>query len=206
MESISGDSTTFNFDYTQFFNPSIRADPGKYYFWKTGGKCERVTCLPTSVGILLLERRIREKASKQLNVTTHRARKRKIGGNLGSILFFSFAQLFPCIMICSFEEKYSPQKAVTRSWHTSTQEFIYFQFYMNRISFKETVPVYTQGIFPHTNNTAYPSPEWPFISNRLARLFQGYSSDLNGAEVMRPPSLPLSLGYCQSLQSMPSGL
>lgn len=74
-----------------------------------------VTCLPTSVGILLLERRLRQRASKQLNVTTQSQKdKIRLGGNLGNILYFFLAKIFSCIMLCSFEGKYSSQKAVTR--------------------------------------------------------------------------------------------
>ena len=76
-----------------------------------------ITCRLTAVGILSLEREIRGwGSSEQLNVATHRTRKRKIklGGNLRSILCFFFAQIFPCIVICSFEEKYGSQTAITR--------------------------------------------------------------------------------------------
>lgn len=110
-----------------------------------------VTCLPTSVGILLLERRLQERASKQLNVATHRARKTKIrlSGNLGNILFF-LPQIFPCIMLCTFEGECSSQTAVTRIFFHGIprprSSFI-FQFYTNRINLKESVLVYAQVIF-----------------------------------------------------------
>lgn len=77
---------------------------------------------------------------------------------------------------------------------------------MNRLNLKEPVPVHPQGIFPHANNTAYLSLKWPFINNSLGRLFQSYSSDLNGAGVSLPPSLPFNLGYSQSLQLVPSDI
>lgn len=66
-EIISGGSTTFNSDYTQFFNPSMRANTGKWYLKKK----------KKTTGILPLEKRIREKDSKQLKVATHRAKKKK---------------------------------------------------------------------------------------------------------------------------------
>ena len=102
------------FDYIQSFKPSTRVDTAKYYFSKTKG-IVNITFRLNAVGILSLERGIRGwGSSEQLTVATYRTRKRKIkqGGNLRSILFF--AQIFPCIMICSFEEKYGSQTAIMR--------------------------------------------------------------------------------------------
>lgn len=117
-ESISGDPTTFNFDYTPFFNLSIRADTGKYFFFFKLGKIVSVaTCLPTCAGIPSLGRRIREGGPNNLNAATHRARKRKLGWvEINGVYpcFVFLAQIVPCIMSCSFEGKYGSQIAVTR--------------------------------------------------------------------------------------------
>lgn len=43
------------------------------------GEIVNVNCLPASIGILPLEKRIGERASKQLKIATQRARKRTSG-------------------------------------------------------------------------------------------------------------------------------
>lgn len=169
-----------------------------------------ITCRLTAVGILSLERGIRGwGSSEQLNVATHRTRKRKIklGGNLRSMLCF-FAQIFPCIVICSFEKKkYGSQTAITRMFfHGIPRPRSSFIFNFAQIRLKETVPMCTQGIFAHMSNTTYLFSREAFHKPRLGKLSQSYRLALSRARGIPAPPLPLDLGYSQPLPLDQAGL